>query len=1005
MEEILDFSQTQRIVFLIDLHPLLYLENSTPYITSILRSVRALLTFPSLSSSLFAFKLFFSSLSPLLSSSKLHHLLGKSTSSFSFDRPSDTLLHLSETLNSLPALLSEALISPPRASFTASSLHQLFHDYAWEYPLQDLIGKANGLNVVRSNMILLFSPISRSLKCLSDFMNVGIDDETLVSFHTFSDKFVKKFGTLSEGFIDRDIHFSWIDVNYEQDIQEQSVERDNIPALGFLERGIKSLGWGFCSTDAIVLGSALIPFGLIYPNIGCYLKGFNYNNCRNTARAELSLQISDVRGRPLDCKCCDLEMLDLKQLARQRSDDVMGVVGSGNSDTGDSGQEESLWRNLGDGITKIQITEVRRNNKSSAPKGCFGHFVLLRALSGEYGKDQKTESSGGFFANKILEMLSVGKTEFLLCRRIPIWQLLLTFLYREGYWAVVSVSKRDGGCFMGILKPFTVHSAILSIIGSGLSPHDTVSDSSRADSRVHQNTADLNHSSSLTIAQSDGSSSEMSLVVDTKDKRKRKKKHANLLQDFTWCSFYKAVLNQFEMDLEEVYFARKCNDSKKLRFLKCWMKHIRKSSNYCPVEPNELESYPDIEKDMERRLVGSQQESEQPVSSPLSTGDDSSLVASGMKEEVASVSFLETSEAFFGSISQKIQNSLESSEVDLGALVERLVESSIQWLCWKHELDINAPEVHPHGACDGLVADLVKLFLKEPKDLAAKYKGVDQSSHAVGKSPAMYSSEDIVREYELQILLRMEMLRSTMRGYIEETMKKKMVKQICSLLEIIPYHLAGGVFGDDSLDAYVGKIIKNRYSNSLGDVVSRIYTRMDLLLFDEGESLGSQLNSEESDQPWKGIANKNEVHGDCRVGNGSTSVEDESLQPSGNDSNCMRRTKDEEHLRQLMEAQERRERARRFASFTSWVPDLQRVWAPKQPKTVTAKHESLWKLPKKKKRREVSYDIVCETPMVDKQCGSIRGEGQPSHGINSYSSVSKVLFQDEGNGTGTNCLI
>ncbi|XP_042512323.1 uncharacterized protein LOC122087308 isoform X2 [Macadamia integrifolia] len=812
MEEVLDFSQTQRIVFLIDLHPLLYLQNPTPYITSIIRSAQALLTFPSLSSSLFAFKLFFSSLSPILSSSKLHHLLGKSSSSFSFDRPADTLLHLSQTLTSFPDLLSEALISPPQASFTASSLHQLFHDYAWEYPLQDFIGKANGLNVIRSNMILLFSPISRSLKCLSDFMNVGIDDEALVSFHAFSDKFVKNFSSLSEGFVDRDIHFSWVDVNYEHDIQEQSVERDKIPALGFLDRGIKSMGWGFYSTDAILLGSALIPFGLIYPNIGCYLTGFNYNNCRYTARAELSLQIPDVRGKPLECKCCDLELLDLKQLARQQSYDVMGPLGSVNSGTGDSSQEESFWRFVGDGITKIHVTEVRRNTESSGPKGCFSDFVLLRALSGEYGKDQKTETSGGFFANKILAMLKDETTEFVLCRRAPIWQLLLTFLYREGYWAVVSVSKRNGGCFMGILKPFTVHSAILSIIGSGLSPHDIVSDSVQADGGVLKNTADLKHSSSSTAAQSDASSSNMSLVKDTKDKRKRKKKHATMLQDFTWCSFYKAVHNHLELDLEDVYFDRKCNDSKKLRFLKCWMKHIRKSSHCCPLEPNELKSYPDIEKEMEGRLVGSQKESEQPVSSPLSTGEASSLGASGMKEEVASVSCLETPEAFFGSISQKIQNGLESTEVDLGALAERLLDSSIHWLCWKHELDTNAPEVHPHGAYGGLVADLVKLFLKEPKDLAAKYKGVDPSSHAVEQSPAMYSSEDIVREYELQILFRMEMLRSKMRGYVEETMKKKMVKQICSLLEIIPYHLAGGVFGDVSLDAYVGKIIKTRFA-------------------------------------------------------------------------------------------------------------------------------------------------------------------------------------------------
>ncbi|KAJ4981420.1 hypothetical protein NE237_032257 [Protea cynaroides] len=50
--------------------------------------------------------------------------------------------------------------------------------------------------------------------------------------------------------------------------------------------------------------------------------------------------------------------------------------------------------------------------------------------------------------------------------------------------------------------------------------------------------------------------------------------------------------------------------------------------------------------------------------------------------------------------------------------------------------------------------------------------------------------------------------------------------------------------------------------------------------------------------------------------------------------------------------------------------DLPRVWVPKQPKSVAAKHESLWKLPKKKKWQEVSYEVVCETPIVEKKCGS-----------------------------------
>ena len=65
--------------------------------------------------------------------------------------------------------------------------------------------------------------------------------------------------------------------------------------------------------------------------------------------------------------------------------------------------------------------------------------------------------------------------------------------------------------------------------------------------------------------------------------------------------------------------------------------------------------------------------------------------------------------------------------------------------------------------------------------------------------------------YELQILFRMEILQSEVGAIIEELMKQKFVKQICSLLESIQCHLEGGFFGDWRLDKYVEKIIKSRY--------------------------------------------------------------------------------------------------------------------------------------------------------------------------------------------------
>ena len=58
----------------------------------------------------------------------------------------------------------------------------------------------------------------------------------------------------------------------------------------------------------------------------------------------------------------------------------------------------------------------------------------------------------------------------------------------------------------------------------------------------------------------------------------------------------------------------------------------------------------------------------------------------------------------------------------------------------------------------------------------------------------------------------MEILKSEVGESIGESLKQKFVKQICLLLEAIQCHLEGGFFGDWSLDNYVGKIIKARYS-------------------------------------------------------------------------------------------------------------------------------------------------------------------------------------------------
>lgn len=55
---------------------------------------------------------------------------------------------------------------------------------------------------------------------------------------------------------------------------------------------------------------------------------------------------------------------------------------------------------------------------------------------------------------------------------------------------------------------------------------------------------------------------------------KRKKKRIQLYQQMTWSSFCKAAFEGSQMGLFEVYTAGQFENSKKLKFLNCWMKQM-----------------------------------------------------------------------------------------------------------------------------------------------------------------------------------------------------------------------------------------------------------------------------------------------------------------------------------------------------------------------------------------------------------------------------------------------
>lgn len=172
---------------------------------------------------------------------------------------------------------------------------------------------------------------------------------------------------------------------------------------------------------------------------------------------------------------------------------------------------------------------------------------------------------------------------------------------------------------------------------------------------------------------------------------------------------------------------------------------------------------------------------------------------------------------------------------------------------------------------------------------------------------------------------------------------------------------------------------------------------MDLVLFgDEDEAPDYLLNSEDSNKSLNPKVYRDEM-GENDVSNEPFSAENEPFHLQKNDSGIFQRIIEGDHDRKLVEAKERRERARRFSSFTSWMPDLHRVWAPKQ-KGVKPKTDPLRKIPKRKEQQRASYDTVCETPMTRNKrsspwTGGSDDDSRLADGSQTCGSVSKALFQ------------
>ncbi|XP_051137901.1 uncharacterized protein LOC127256109 [Andrographis paniculata] len=946
-----DFSRTKRLVLLVDLYPFLTLQDPTPYLRAVTAVASRLLRFPPISESLSAYKLFFSSLSPIRSAAVLPPQF--SLSSLSFNRPSQTLDSLCNSLNSISSVADwPNSRSCPRASYTASSLLQLIHSSAWDKEDSNLPGEENGdFFKIPSNLVFLISPISSSVNSLADYLEFREFDEV--------------FSCVNDAFVARDIHLCFIDIK----IEEQKIKcmdeknRNSGIELNCLKEDLRKFGWGFCSSDVIVLGSALLPLCLIYPKIGMSFDIHSFGDFHH--RGELSLEILDVNSKPLECKCCDLEFLSMSGSSSSiKNDDILNASAHGDSQSSYFGR--SFWADLGKENAKLLVKSIYRYEQCGKIGGSR-ETVLVREPFHESGKNTK-KSDGNILANRVLEILQGEMGGVSSNDQLPIWQIFLSFLHVKGYWAMVALSGKNGDTVTGCLKPFTTHLALIDILDADagcVSIGDELgSKFSKIDDDKIRDTCDAGMIDSNSCF---GSQTDTSTSGNCEPHRDRKmtKSQRRLYQEMTWSSFCKAAFGGTNFDLFELYMARYYEKSKKLKFLKCWMKQIGSANSHC------LKTSPGTKFEV------------------TSSSNASPWKPSPAKDGAMPIAKPETAETFFNNLSERIQQGLTSGK-DLQNLAERVVKSSIHWLQHKFNTQNNCEDQqlkeNPDGSDIEYVIDkLAKILLKTPKEMKKIHQDFDPCS----------SSENIVREYEFQILLRMEIMQSDLSAVTAESRKQKMLKQICALLEIVQYLVAGGFQGPISLYDYVERTIKARYSAKLEDIVEKIYAKMDLLPFgDEDEAPSHLFNSEDSNQSWRDKPDKTERR-DAGISQ-SVSTEGDSSHPIANPLNNSERIGEDEHAMILNEARERRERARRTARFVSKARDLQRVWAPKHSKMSKGKHDSLTNKSKRNKNRlpTSSYSVVCETPMSgNKRSRLAIGETQNDSGKSPFP-VSRALFQD-----------
>lgn len=461
-------------------------------------------------STLWAYKLFDSSLSPLASRSKLDRLL---------DKQQPHLVRFSTSEGNL-AIFQQALqkvaVGLCRKGFgscqqgegkldsVVCALQELFSDFMWG-PLflsdssssDEDLGRQKRSNCpgwnplqIRENVVILFSPLPTLTKSFANFVDTlnprdsGVDQDLMRAFS-------RKLKFLQEPFRLHNIHTCWIDIPVSTStlpLQDQelpvSIDPEQRVDRCSIHSELAAARWSFMGLDTFAIASDSIPKSMLWSSIAYPAPPVGPSASKMFAKLRIVVQGKNaVKLQPEVCRVVVVPLVSNYLDTRLMKENALHPLSKGTSLVKSISNKQEL-QVLPSAKMKIVLKSLVPKQDVVLKIGLKRYLVYHHAGVGTIGKKesdtdsaqdeslrecrfQMNDSSHNTYGDEIFQQLQQQPMKYEPGE--PAWQLLLIAIARTESVAKVDLYQ-DGLCISAILEPITVHYAVLMQEDQGFEP-------------------------------------------------------------------------------------------------------------------------------------------------------------------------------------------------------------------------------------------------------------------------------------------------------------------------------------------------------------------------------------------------------------------------------------------------------------------------------------------------------------------------------------------------------